>query len=283
MFPLTQNSITLKIMEVLAALSLLTNPLYVIGLTVFLGVCYYLLRVLVVNGARCRSKARLDGKVVIITGGNTGIGKETALGLAYRGARVYLACRDMKKGQLALDEIREKSGNNNVFLKKIDLASCKSIRSFVDDFLANEEQLDVLILNAGVMFTPYRKTEEGFEFQFGVNHLGHFLLTHLCLDQLKESAPSRIIVVSSLAHYAGSVDFKDMQWSKRYNSYLSYCRSKLANVMFARELAKRVSESGVTVCSLHPGTVHTEITRDLLTGWLSLIKVSSYISCYTIQ
>ena len=261
-------------MEVLATLSFLTNPLYLIGFVVFLFVFYYSLRVIKVNGVPCRSKARLDGKVVLITGGNTGIGKETALGLAVRGARVYLACRDMKKGQLALNEIREISGNKEVFLKKLDLASCVSIRAFVDDFLAMEERLHILILNAGVMFTPYRKTEEGFEFQFGVNHLGHFLLTHLCLDRIKESAPSRIIVVSSLAHYPGSLDFKDMQWTKRYNAYLSYCRSKLANVMFARELAKRVSESGVTVCSLHPGTVYTEITRDLLTGWFYLLKVN---------
>lgn len=262
-------------MEVLAILSFLTNPLNLIGFVVFLCAFYYLLRVFKVNGDPCRSKARLDGKVVLITGGNTGIGKETALGLASRGTRVYLACRDMKKGQLALDEIRKISGNKEIFLKKLDLASCKSIRAFVKDFLAIEKQLHILILNAGVMFTPYKKTEDGFEFQFGVNHLGHFLLTHLCLDRIKESAPSRIIVVSSLAHFPASVDFNDMQWTKRYNAYLSYCRSKLANVMFARELAKRVSESGVTVCSLHPGTVYTEITRDLLTGWFYLLKVST--------
>lgn len=265
-------------MEFLAALAFITNPVYVIGFIVSVCAFYYILRVLKVNGVPCRSKNRLDGKVVIITGGNTGIGKETAFGLAVRGAKVYIACRDMKKGQLALEDIRKRSGNNEIFIRKLDLASCTSIRAFVQDFLSKEKQLHILILNAGVMFTPYKKTEEGFEFQFGVNHLGHFLLTHLCLDRLKESAPSRVVVVSSLAQFAGTLDFKDMQWNKRYNTYLSYCRSKLANVMFARELAKQVSESGVTVCSLHPGTVYTEITRDFLTGWFYVLKVSFHSS-----
>ena len=257
-----------------ALLSFLSNPFYVFGALVSIRIAYYILRVFKVNGTPCRSTARLDGKNVIITGGNTGIGKETALSLAQRGARVYIACRNMDKGQLALEEIKEVSGNKDVYLMKLDLASCKSIREFAAEYRKKEDRLHIMLLNAGVMITPNKKTAEGFEYQFGINHLGHFLLTHLLIDMLKECAPSRVVVVSSLAHIPGSLDFEDMQWSKRYNPYLSYCRSKLANVMFARELSKRVGESGVTVVSLHPGTVYTEITRDLLTGWFSFVRVS---------
>ncbi len=254
-------------------ISYLSNPLYLFGALVSIRVIYYIIRVYLINGPRCKSTVRLDGKNVIITGGNTGIGKETALGLAMRGAKVYIACRDMKKGQLAVDEIRTKSDNQNVFIMKLDLASCESIRQFVNEYQKKEDTLHVLLLNAGVMLTPYIKTAEGFEFQFGINHLGHFYLTHLCLDMLKNSAPSRVVVVASLAYIPGSLDFNDMQWTKRYNPYLSYCRSKLANVMFARELGKRVGEDGVTVVSLHPGTVYTEITRSTFSGWLFFLKV----------
>lgn len=261
-------------------LSFLSNPLYVFGVLISLRVAYYIIRVFKVNGTPCRSTARLDGKNVIITGGNTGIGKETALNLARRGAKIYIACRDMKKAQLALEEIRERTGSRDVYVMKLDLASCKSIREFVTEYRKKEDKLHVLLLNAGVMMTPHKLTAEGFEYQFGINHLGHFLLTHLCLDMLEECAPSRVVVVSSLAHIPGSLDFDDMQWSKRYNPYLSYCRSKLANVMFARELAKRVGERGVTVVSLHPGTVYTEITRDLFTGWFSFLTPLAHVAMF---
>lgn len=256
-------------------LTCLFNPLYLFGALVSVGVSYYIVRVFFINGARCRSSARLDGKNVVLTGGNTGIGKETALGLALRGARVYIACRDMKKGQLAVDEIRAKTGNNNIFMMKLDLASCESIRQFVSEYRKKEDSLHVLLLNAGVMMTPNIKTAEGFEFQFGVNHLGHFYLTHLCLDLLKSSAPSRVVVVASLAYIPASLDFDDMQWTKKYNPYLAYCRSKLANVMFARELGKRVAEDKITVVSLHPGTVYSEITRTLFSGWFYFLMVSA--------
>ncbi len=253
-----------------------SNPLYLIGALVSVRATYYIFRVFLINGSRCRSTVRLDGKNVVITGGNTGIGKETALGLAMRGAKVYIACRDMKKGQLAVDEICAKSDNKNVFIMKLDLASCESIRQFSREYRKKEDTLHLLILNAGVMLTPYVKTAEGFELQFGVNHLGHFYLTHLCLDLLKRSAPSRVVVVSSLAYIPGSLDFNDMQWVKKYNPYLSYCRSKLANIMFARELGKRVAEDRVTVVSLHPGTVYTEITRSTFSGWFYFLKVNKY-------
>lgn len=196
-------------------LSLLLNPLHLLITVAVHLLIYYLLRVFFVNGTRCPSKARIDGKAVVITGGNTGIGKMTAMELALRGGRVFIACRDAAKGESAVSEIRQASGNQEVFFRKLDLASKKSIREFASKFLEEEQRLDILILNAGVMFTPYRKTEDGFEMQFGVNHLGHFLLTWLLQERLKACAPSRVVVVSSLAHNVGSLDFQDMMWSKR--------------------------------------------------------------------
>ena len=157
--------------------------------------------------------------------------------------------------------------------RQLDLASCRSVRDFATKILSEEQEIHILVNNAGVMFVPYDLTEDGFETHFGVNHLGHFLLTNLLLDRIKESSPSRIVNVASLAHRIGHLDFKDMMWRKRYWSVLAYGRSKLANVMFSRELAKRVAGSGVTVCSLHPGSVHTELTRYYFTGFFLLLKV----------
>ena len=200
---------------------LLFNPLYLVGFLALLLILYYVIRVYKINGVPCRSKQRLDGKTVIITGGNTGIGKEIALDLAKRGGRVIIACRNMTKGENARKEIVESSRNENVILKKLDLASMKSIKEFANQVLSEEPQIHVLICNAGVMFTPYQCTEDGFEMQFGVNHLGHFLLTNLLLNHLKESAPSRVVVVASLAHFAGYLDFNDMMWTKKYG-YCTY-------------------------------------------------------------
>lgn len=256
------------------------HPAYFIAFAAVVLLVYYFARVIFVNGVTCRSKERLEGKTAIITGGNTGIGKEVALDLARRGARVIIACRDVAKGRRAADEIERLTGNNNVTTKRLDLASFESVRNFVEKILEQEEKIHILIDNAGVMFVPYQLSKDGYELQFAVNHLGHFLLTNLLLDRIKESAPSRIVVVSSLGHLVGSLDFKDMMWKKRYNSQLSYCRSKLANVMFARELAKRLAGTGVTVCSLHPGTVHTEITRYFFSGWLVFLKPLAHVSMY---
>lgn len=189
--------------------------LLTVCLPIFTLLIYYLIRVFLINGPTCPSKARIDGKTVVITGGNTGIGKETAKELAVRGGRVIIACRDTVKSAAAVAEIRTATGNEEVFFKKLDLASVDSIRQFAREIVREENRLDILILNAGVMFTPYMLTKEGFEFQFGVNHLGHFLLTHLLLHRLKESTPSRVVVVSSIAHKPGTLDFKDMMWTKR--------------------------------------------------------------------
>ncbi|XP_066550910.1 retinol dehydrogenase 12 isoform X2 [Amia ocellicauda] len=210
-------------------------------------------------GGVCKSNARLDGRTVVITGANTGIGKETARDLASRGARVVIACRDVARGEATAAEIRSETGNQQVVVKDLDLANTRSIKSFVEGFLKDEKQLHILINNAGVMMCPYSKTADGFEMQFGVNHLGHFLLTHLLMERLKQSAPSRIIIVSSLAHNMGRIKFDDLQSERSYDSGLAYCQSKLANVMFTRELAKRLQ--GVTVNSVHPGSVRSELVR----------------------
>ncbi|NWX38724.1 RDH12 dehydrogenase, partial [Notiomystis cincta] len=192
-----------------------------------------------VAGGRCKSTARLEGKVVIVTGANTGIGKETARDLAQRG-KVIIACRDIAKAEAAASEIRAETGNQQVIVKKLDLADTKSIREFAEKFLAEEKELHILINNAGVMLCPYSKTADGFEMHLGVNHLGHFLLTFLLLERLKHSAPARIVNVSSLAHHGGRIRFHDLHGERSYNRGLAYCHSKLANVLFTRELARRL-------------------------------------------
>ncbi|XP_058715085.1 retinol dehydrogenase 12-like isoform X2 [Poecile atricapillus] len=222
-----------------------------------------------VAGGRCKSTARLEGKVVIVTGANTGIGKETARDLAQRGARVIIACRDIAKAEAAASEIRAETGNQQVIVRKLDLADTKSIREFAEKFLAEEKELHILINNAGVMLCPYSKTADGFEMHLGVNHLGHFLLTFLLLERLKQCAPARIVNVSSLAHHGGRIRFHDLHGEKSYNRGLAYCHSKLANVLFTRELARRLQGTKVTANVLHPGSVYSELVRhSFVMTWL---------------
>nr|XP_028694403.1 retinol dehydrogenase 13 [Macaca mulatta] len=215
-----------------------------------------------VTGGACPSKATIPGKTVIVTGANTGIGKQTALELAKRGGNIILACRDMEKCEAAAKDIRGETLNHHVNARHLDLASLKSIREFAAKIIEEEERVDILINNAGVMRCPHWTTEDGFEMQFGVNHLGHFLLTNLLLDKLKASAPSRIINLSSLAHVAGHIDFDDLNWqTRKYNTKAAYCQSKLAILLFTKELSRRLQGSGVTVNALHPGVARTELGR----------------------
>ncbi|XP_022604500.1 retinol dehydrogenase 12-like [Seriola dumerili] len=209
------------------------------------------------------SDEKLDGKTVVITGANTGIGKETAIDLAKRGAKVIIACRDMEKAGAAVKEIIESSGNENVLCMKLDLADSKSIREFAEAINNGEPKLNILINNAGVMVCPYGKTADGFEMQIGVNHMGHFLLTYLLLDLIKKSAPARIVNVSSMAHNWSSINLEDINSEKSYDKNKAYSQSKLANVLFTRSLAKRLEGTGVTTYSLHPGVVQTELWRHL--------------------
>ncbi|XP_070615230.1 retinol dehydrogenase 12-like isoform X2 [Erythrolamprus reginae] len=217
------------------------------------------------GGAMCKSAAQLNGKVVVITGANSAIGKETARDLARRGAKVILACRDMAKAEKAAHEIRLETGNQEVKAKKLDLADTKSIREFASNFLKEEKQLNILVNNAGIMMLTYSKTADGFEMHFGVNHLGHFLLTYLLIERLKQSAAARIINVSSVAHHTGRIHFQNLQGEKFYIRGLAYSNSKLANILFTRELARRLEGTGVTVNALHPGTVMSGLVRHSFT------------------
>ncbi|XP_066577523.1 retinol dehydrogenase 13 [Amia ocellicauda] len=226
-----------------------------------------------ISGGSCRSRARLDGKTVLITGANGGIGKETARDLARRGARVVMACRDLAKAEEVAVELRRATHNGNIVVRHLDLASLYSVRQFAQDFNHSEERLDVLVNNAGVMMCPKWTTEDGFEMQLAVNHLSHFLLTNLLLDKLQSSAPSRVVNVSSLTHKGGKIHFEDIFFDKTpYSSLVSYRQSKLAVLLFSRELARRMRGTGVTSYSLHPGIINTELGRHVLTGYPLLKK-----------
>ncbi len=205
----------------------------------------------------------MQGKTVLITGGNSGIGFETAAALARAGATVVFTSRDPHRGEHAADEIRRRS-SVNPHLMPLDLASFASIRAFAADSLQRFERLHVLINNAGLILSQRTETEEGFETTFGVNHLGHFLLTDLLLDRIKASAPARIINVSSRVHRRArnGLDFDDLQAKNSYSGLRAYNRSKLANIYFTRELARRLQGSGVTVNALHPGAVATRFSLD---------------------
>lgn len=206
----------------------------------------------------------MDGATVVITGANAGVGKATAVGLARAGATVIMTARDRARGVAALTSVREQSGSDSVELMSLDLASFASIRAFSDELQSRHDRLDVLVNNAGLVNRSRTETEDGFETTFGVNHLGHFLLTSLLLDHLRASAPSRVVVVASHAHKQArrGLDFSDLQAERKYSPMLVYARSKLANISFARELARRLDGSGVTANSLHPGFVRSRFGRD---------------------
>ncbi|HEX3669038.1 MAG TPA: SDR family oxidoreductase [Acidimicrobiia bacterium] len=215
----------------------------------------------------------MAGKVVVITGGNTGIGKEAAVGLAGLGARVVITSRNEERGRSAQKEIAERSGNDSVEVMSLDLASFTSIRSFAADVLDRFDHVDVLVNNAGLILRRRGETQDGFEETFGVNHLGHFLLTDLLLERLSAGAPARVVVVSSDAHKGArqGLHFDDLQAEHKYRWAKAYSKSKLANIYFARELSRRLDGTGVTVNALHPGFVRSEFGRggDLggIYGW----------------
>ncbi|KAH8396956.1 hypothetical protein KR215_006813, partial [Drosophila sulfurigaster] len=215
------------------------------------------------QGGQFEKQTDETGKVVIVTGSNTGIGKETVLEMARRGATVYMACRDKKRTDQARLEIIRETNNQNIFFRELDLASLDSVLKFVTGFKGEQDKLHILINNAGVMRCPQSLTKDGFEMQLGVNHIGHFLLTNLLLDVLKKSAPSRIVNVSSLAHNHGTININDLNSEKSYDEGKAYCQSKLANIFFTRELAKRLEGTGVTVNAVHPGVVNTELGRHM--------------------
>lgn len=207
-----------------------------------------------------------NNSVAIVTGANSGMGKATSVELARTGAAVVMLCRNRARGEEALNEVRSLSGNNSIEMMVCDLASQKSIENFCREFKKKYSRLDILVNNAGLMPSKRHETADGYELQFGVNHLGHFLLTNRLLDMMIASAPSRIVVVSSGAHKAGKIHFEDVNLKKNYSSFKAYSQSKLANILFTHELAERLKGTGVTVNCLHPGVVATGIGINRDTG-----------------
>lgn len=215
-----------------------------------------------------------DQKTVVITGGNAGIGKESAIAIAAMGAQVFFTSRDAERGAEALAEIKQRSGSTQVELLSLDLASLASIRSFAATLASTTDRIDVLLNNAGLLQTQRSLTVDGFETTFGVNHLGHFLLTDLLGGLLsktaKEFGGSRVVVVASDAHKfaRNGINFDDLERVKKFSGFGVYGESKLANILFANELAKRFAGTGVTANSLHPGYVASRFGRDGDTGRL---------------
>ncbi|XP_030419834.1 retinol dehydrogenase 13-like isoform X1 [Gopherus evgoodei] len=219
------------------------------------------------------SPTDLTGKTAIVTGANCGIGKYVALDLARRNARTILACRSRERGQAAVEEIQRATGNPNVLLRIVDISSMASIRHFAKQIRQEEKRLDILVNNAGVTGLPFSITSEGLEQTFATNYLGPFLLTNLLLETMKGSAPARIVNISSFRHVQGMANMKHLTGEERPKNFdQSYTSTKLMNVLFTNELARRLQGTGVTANSLNPGIVKTEIMRHF--NWLTRLIFS---------
>ena len=206
----------------------------------------------------------MNNKIVIVTGANAGIGKVTARELAKMGAHVVMICRSQQRGEAARQEIINASGSKKVDLLIADLSSQADIRQVAAEFQQKYDRLDVLVNNAGAYFRTRHESVDGFELTFALNHIGYFLLTNLLLDMLKASAPARIVNVSSDAHKGGKVDFDDLQATKSYGQqgFGAYSNSKLMNILFTNELARRLEGTNVTANSLHPGFVASNFAKN---------------------
>ncbi len=216
------------------------------------------------------------GKVAIITGANTGIGYETALGLSQTGMKVIMACRNLDKAQQAKKTILAKVPHADLDIIELDLGQLSSIRAFAETYRQRYSHLDLLINNAGIMVPPYTKTEEGFESQMGVNHLGHFLLTALLLDLMPDTSEARVVSLSSNAHKLGKINFDDLQSERNYSPFGAYAQSKLACLMFANELNRQFAAADrktLSVCA-HPGGSDTELSRHMSASTITLLKLS---------
>ena len=221
------------------------------------------------------------GRVAIVTGSSSGIGYETARVLANKNAQVILAVRNPEKGENALQKIKAQNENANVEVMILDLANLQSVKKFADEFKKRYDRLDLLINNGGVMIPPYTKTVDGFELQFGTNHLGHFALTCLLFDLIKKTKDSRIVNVSSGAHRYGNINFDDLHWDNRkYKKWASYGDSKIANLYFTYELQRKLGQNGseTIVTAAHPGWTATELQRHS-----AFIKIISNISAMKIE
>lgn len=234
----------------------------------FWTIILVLLTSLVVGGAvyrrlsgRCISTRRLDGRTVIITGGSAGIGKATAYELARRGARVILGCRNLTKAQKVTDDIKASTGNSEVMVEELDVSNLDSVRKFAKNIKEKEKAIHILVNNAGVGIPDKRTTAQGLELTMATNHYGHFLLTNLLLDVIKATPSSRIVTVSSLAHISCKhLDFDDLNFTNiPYSVYGAYAQSKFCNILFTKELTRKLEGTGVTANCLHPGAVATEL------------------------
>jgi NAD(P)-dependent dehydrogenase (short-subunit alcohol dehydrogenase family) len=213
----------------------------------------------------------LTGKVIIVTGANSGIGFEAAKELARKGAQTILACRSMDKAQAALDQILAEIPTAKAEIMQLDLARQASVRQFADEFKAKYDRLDVLANNAGIMWPPYSKTEDGFESQFGTNHLGHFALTGLLIDHLLNTPRARVVNVSSIGHRNGIMDFDNLMFEggKDYSRHGAYARSKLANLLFTYELQRKFDaiNADAIAAAAHPGGTSTNLSRHVEERW----------------
>jgi len=206
-----------------------------------------------------------SGRIAVITGANTGLGFETAAALAAKGAHVVLAVRNLDKGGDAADRITATTSGAKVQLQELDLTSLESVRTAADELRATHAKIDLLINNAGVMFTPKSTTQDGFELQFGTNHLGHFAFTGLLLDHVLAARDSRVVTVSSVGHRfaRNGIRFSDLQWAHDYSRVGAYGQAKLANLMFTYELQRRLRGTNTIAAAAHPGGSRTELTRNL--------------------
>jgi NAD(P)-dependent dehydrogenase (short-subunit alcohol dehydrogenase family) len=216
----------------------------------------------------------MHGRTVIVTGANAGVGRATALGLARLGATVVMLCRSRERGEEARDAVRRESRNDAVELAVADLASQASIRAFAEEFLSRHESLHVLVNNAAVIAPARTLTVDGIETQFAVNHLAPFLLTHLLFARLRQSAPARVVNVSSGMHRRTGIDFNNLQGERHYHPRRIYAQTKLCNVLFTVDLAGRTRSSGVTANALHPGTISTGLYGRFLglPSWLGFVS-----------
>ncbi len=212
------------------------------------------------------SQPTMAGKVCLITGATSGIGAVAAEALARRGARVVLVGRNLEKCSRVREQVQARTGNANVEALVADLSSQRQVRQLADAFRKGHDRLDVLVNNAGGLWLKRQETAEGLEMTFAVNHLAYFLLTELLLDLLQASAPSRIVNVASRAHSGAVLPFDDLMGRRRYDGWRAYKQSKLANLLFAYELARRLEGTGVTANALHPGWVSTGFAAN--NGWL---------------
>ncbi|HSZ24764.1 MAG TPA: SDR family oxidoreductase [Cytophagaceae bacterium] len=210
-----------------------------------------------------KTKENMENKIVVVTGANSGMGKVTALELAKKGFTVVLVCRNKQLGEEAKQDIIAQSGNTRIDLLLADLSSQKSIRQMVLDFKSKYNHLDVLVNNAGLAFSKFNTSVDGIEMTFAVNHLGYFLPTVLLLDSLKAAPSARIVNVSSSTHKGAKINFEDIEHKKNYSLFGSYNQSKLCNVLFTKELARKLKGTNVSVNCLNPGPVKTGLARDM--------------------